>query len=122
MAATPGEDQKDLDTSSAQRPHRLSYCSFVTCVMLQFLHSHAALSTGHCDRRHAIGAASRPQLDGSDGARHRRAGAGQRRRHWVMYVFKYEESHKRGECGGVFCGQKTGLDILTPQDLNVGLQ
>ena len=26
----------------------------------------------------------------------------------------YEESHKRGECGGVFCGQKTGLDIRTP--------
>ena len=21
---------------------------------------------------------------------------------WAMYVFKYEESHKRGECGGVF--------------------
>ena len=33
---------------------------------------------------------------------------------WVMYVFKYEESLKRGECGGVFCGQKTGLDIRTP--------
>ena len=29
---------------------------------------------------------------------------------------KYEESQKRGECGGVFCGQKTGLDIRTPPE------
>ena len=31
----------------------------------------------------------------------------------------YEESHKRGECGGAFCGQKTGLDIRTPLWRNV---
>ena len=31
----------------------------------------------------------------------------------------YEESHKRGECGGVFCGQKTGLDIRTPPSRDV---
>ena len=28
--------------------------------------------------------------------------------------FLYEDAQGEGECGGVFCGQKTGLDIRTP--------
>ena len=30
--------------------------------------------------------------------------------------FLYEDAQGDGECGGVFCGQKTGLDIRTPPE------
>ena len=30
--------------------------------------------------------------------------------------FLYGDAQGEGECGGVFCGQKTGLDIRTPPE------